>query len=77
MLGPYDGNLANGGERLRLVDAWGNEYYLRFDADDDGKIDLPAELGGGSVSKKVIGWSKGEPNAAGQFGGGDQWITSW
>ncbi|MCW1916942.1 hypothetical protein OJ996_25360 [Luteolibacter sp. GHJ8] len=55
-----------------LFDSWGNAFYVKFDADQDGRIEDPLEPGK-FISESVLVYSFGKD---GQLGGKDD-IQTW
>ncbi len=69
----------SGGVKPRLVDPWGNMYYLAIDGDYDHKLQGPSECGSGDIHQDVICWSKGPPKDTdnADFEDCKKWPKSW
>jgi len=69
----------SGGAKPRLVDPWGNTYFVAIDANYDHKLQGPPECGSGDIHQDVICWSKGPPKEGDDtlFEDCKKWPKSW
>lgn len=65
------------GEGLRLVDPWGNPYYIVIDGDDDTMIDGLPGLKSEPLRTTVAAWSEGNPEKVDESNPTSNFIKSW
>jgi len=71
--GIVDGIYRDSETSISLYDPWGHFYWMRLDANKDGRVEDPSHPGA-FVSKKVIIWSAGKD---GDFTTWNDNVTNW